>query len=71
LTLGAKAIRQRQHWMNPKYSLMVKEEIERLLDAGYIYPILNSEWMSPLVVVTKKPGPNGKPKSDSARTLES
>jgi hypothetical protein len=62
LMLGAKAIRQRQHRMNPKYSLMVKEEIDKLLDAGFIYPVLNSEWVSPLVVVPKKPGLDGKPK---------
>ena len=62
LMLGAKAIRQRQHRRNPKYSMMVKEEIERLLDASYIYPMLNSEWVSPLVVVPKKPSPDGKPK---------
>lgn len=62
LMVGAKAIRQSQHTMNPKYSLMVKDEIDRLLDAGYIYPVLNSEWVSPLVVVPKEPGPDGTPK---------
>lgn len=43
LMLEAKTIRQRQHRMNPKYSLMMKEDIERLLDAGYIYLVLKSE----------------------------
>jgi hypothetical protein len=60
LMLGARSIRQRQHRMNPVYSLMVKEEIDRLLSAGIIYPVLNSEWVSPIVVVPKKKGPDGK-----------
>jgi hypothetical protein len=29
---------------------MVKEEIDRLLEAGFIYPVNNSEWVSPIVV---------------------
>ncbi|CAM6094007.1 unnamed protein product [Calypogeia fissa] len=62
LMLGARSIRQRQHRMNPVYSLMVKEELDRLLSAGIIYPMLNSEWVSPIVVVPKKKGPDGKTK---------
>ena len=41
---------------------MVKEEIDRLLDAGFIYPINNSEWVSPIVVVLMKVGTDGKVK---------
>ncbi|CAM6128360.1 unnamed protein product [Calypogeia fissa] len=62
LMLGARSIRQRQHRMNPRYSLMIKEELDRLLEAGIIYPMLNSEWVSPIVIVPKKVGPDGKPK---------
>ncbi|CAM6093881.1 unnamed protein product [Calypogeia fissa] len=62
LMLGARSIRQRQHRMNPVYSLMVKEELDRLLSAGIIYRVLNSEWVSPIVVVPKKKGPDGKTK---------
>ena len=40
---GLVLIRQRQYRLNPKYSLMVKEEIDRLLEAGFIYPVNNSE----------------------------
>jgi len=40
---GAVPVRQRQYRLNPKYSLMVKEEIDRLLEAGFIYPVNNSE----------------------------
>ena len=47
-------IQQRQYRLNPKYSLMVKEEIDSLLKAGFIYLVCNSEWVSPIVVVPKK-----------------
>jgi hypothetical protein len=50
---------QRQYWLNPKYSLMVKEDIDKLLEAGFIYPVNNTEWVSPIVVVPKKKGPDG------------
>jgi hypothetical protein len=45
---GAVPVRQRQYRLNPRYSLMVKEEIDRLLEAGFIYPVNNSEWVSPI-----------------------
>jgi hypothetical protein len=59
---GAVPVRQRQYRLNPRYSLLVKEEIDRLLEAGFIYPVNNSEWMSPIVVVPKKVGADGKVK---------
>jgi hypothetical protein len=34
---GAVPVRQRQYRLNPRYSLMVKGEIDRLLEAGFIY----------------------------------
>eukprot|EP00253_Pinus_taeda_P011850 PITA_11850 len=42
--------------MNPALKDIVKEELQKLLDAGFIYPISNSEWVSPLVLVPKKNG---------------
>jgi Reverse transcriptase (RNA-dependent DNA polymerase) len=59
---GAIPIRQRQYRLNPKYSLLVKEELDKLLAAGFIYPVLSSEWVSPIVIVPKKTGSDGKPK---------
>jgi hypothetical protein len=59
---NAKPVRQRQYRLNPKYSLKVKEELDKLLDAGFIYPVKNSEWVSPIVVVPKKVGVDGKVK---------
>ena len=42
--------------MNPALKDIVKEELQKLLDAGFIYPISDSEWVSPLVLVPKKNG---------------
>ena len=35
---------------------IVKEELQKLLNVCFIYPILDSRWVSPLVVVPKKNG---------------
>ena len=42
--------------MNPALKDIVKEELHKLLDAGFIYPISDSECVSPLVLVPKKNG---------------
>eukprot|EP00253_Pinus_taeda_P024050 PITA_24050 len=49
-----KSFRQPQRRMNPFLKDIVKEELQKLLDAGFIYPISHSEWVSPLVLVPKK-----------------
>ena len=54
--------RQCPYWLNPRYSLMVKEEIDRLLEAKFIYLVINLEWVSSIVVVLKKVGVDGKVK---------
>nr|GFB56829.1 reverse transcriptase domain-containing protein [Tanacetum cinerariifolium] len=38
---------QNQRWVNPKIYVVIKKEVEKLLDAGLIYPISNSPWVSP------------------------
>ena len=35
---------------------VVKKDVLKLLDAGIIYPIPHSEWVSPVQVVPKKGG---------------
>ena len=40
--------------MNPALKDIVKEELQKLLTAGFIYPISDSNWVSPLVVVPNK-----------------
>ena len=51
-----KQVRQPQRRMNLALKDIVKEELQNLLDAGFIYPISDSEWASPLVLVPKKNG---------------
>jgi hypothetical protein len=40
--------------MNPALKYIVKEELQKLLQANLIYPISESQWVSPLVIVPKK-----------------
>ena len=42
--------------MNPRYKDCVKDEIDRMLDAGIIKPLEESEWIRPMVVQDKKIG---------------
>nr|GEV24954.1 reverse transcriptase domain-containing protein [Tanacetum cinerariifolium] len=47
---------QHQRRVNPKIHDVIKKEVEKLLDAGLIYPISNSPWVSPVHCVPKKGG---------------
>nr|GEW96356.1 reverse transcriptase domain-containing protein [Tanacetum cinerariifolium] len=47
---------QHQRRVNPKIHDVIKKEVEQLLDAGLIYPISNSSWVSPVHCVPKKGG---------------
>ncbi|GKC65916.1 reverse transcriptase domain-containing protein [Tanacetum coccineum] len=47
---------QPQRRVNPNIKEVVKKEVIKLLDAGLIYPISNSPWVSPVQVVPKKGG---------------
>nr|GFD30604.1 reverse transcriptase domain-containing protein [Tanacetum cinerariifolium] len=38
---------QNQRRVNPKIHYVIKKEVEKLLDAGLIYPISDSPWVSP------------------------
>ena len=49
-------LKQPQQRMNPMLREIVKEELQKLLKVGFIYPISDSQWVSPLVVVPKKNG---------------
>ena len=42
--------------MNLALKDIVKEELQKLLDVGFIYPISDSEWVYPLVLIPKKNG---------------
>jgi hypothetical protein len=47
-------VRQPRRRMNPTLKDIVKEEMQKLLNVGFIYPISNSKWVSPLIVVPNK-----------------
>ena len=53
---GCKPVRQPYRRMNPTLKDIVKEELQKLLYAGFIYPISDSEWVSTLILVLKKNG---------------
>ncbi|GJU43190.1 reverse transcriptase domain-containing protein [Tanacetum coccineum] len=47
---------QHQRRVNPKIHEVIKKEVVKLLDAGLIYPISDSPWVSPVHCVPKKDG---------------
>ncbi len=49
LVANAQPIKQRQYKMNLYYALKVKEDLDKLLDIGFIYPIETTQWLFPLV----------------------
>jgi len=64
---------EHQRRLNPNMKEVVKKEVLKLLDAGVIYPIYDSKWVSPVQVVPKKGGliviKNDKNESISTRTV--
>ena len=61
-----KPVRDHQRQLNPKMKEVVRKEILKLLEAGTIYPVADSQWVSPVHCVPKKGGitvvPNDKDK---------
>nr|GFD35330.1 reverse transcriptase domain-containing protein [Tanacetum cinerariifolium] len=47
---------QHQRRVNPKIHDVIKQEVIKLLEAGLIYPISDSPWVSPVHCVLKKGG---------------
>jgi len=64
---------EHQRRLNPNMKDVVKKEVLKLLDAGVIYPISDSKWVSPVQVVPKKGGltviKNDKNESMATRTV--
>ena len=52
--LDVRPVQQRLRVMNPRKVPAIKEEIEKLLKDGFIYPIPLTEWVSNLILVEKK-----------------
>ncbi|KAM1402222.1 hypothetical protein ACFX2I_010997 [Malus domestica] len=53
---GTKPTVEAQRRLNPIMKEVVRVEVMKLLDAGIIYPISDSKWVSPTQVVPKKTG---------------
>ncbi|CAM8929737.1 unnamed protein product [Rhodiola kirilowii] len=51
--------REHARRLNPIVGEVVKKEILKMLDAGIIFPIADSKWVSPIHVVPKKGGMTG------------
>ena len=56
LETDAKPVRDPQRRLNPKVKEVVRKEILKLLEAGIIYPVADSQWVSPIHCVPKKGG---------------
>ena len=52
----AKPTRQRPYTYNDTFAKKIKEEIDKLKEAEFIYEIEHTDWVSPIVVVPKKNG---------------
>jgi hypothetical protein len=52
----AKPVRQRLHPVHPHKAATIKLEVEKLLKAGFIYPVALTEWVSNPVPIDKKGG---------------
>lgn len=53
ISLGVKSVKQKLRQMIPQVALMVKTELKKLLDFGFIRPIDYAEWISNIVPVSK------------------
>ncbi|XP_075099138.1 uncharacterized protein LOC107806988 [Nicotiana tabacum] len=56
LTEGHRPSREHQRRLNPNMKEVVKKEVIKWLDAGIIFPISDSNWVSPVQCVPKKGG---------------
>ena len=56
LEKDAKPVHDHQRRLNPKMKELVRKEILKLLEAGIIYPVADSQWVSPVHCVPKKGG---------------
>jgi hypothetical protein len=50
----AKPVVDYERFLNPKIKEVVRKDVIKLLEAGIIYPIADSKWVSPVHCVPKK-----------------
>ena len=53
---GAKPVQIRQRRLAPDKATILKTKIDKLLEGGFIIPVKNTDWVSPMVIVPKKGG---------------
>lgn len=53
---GVKPYKQKLRKMHPQIALLIKAELQKLLDVGFIIPIDYVEWISNLVPIAKSNG---------------
>jgi hypothetical protein len=53
---NSKPSKESQRRLNPTMQEVVRTEVIKLLDAGIIYPVSDSKWVSPIHVVPKRVG---------------
>ena len=49
---------EHQRWLNPTMKKVVKKEVLKWIQAGFIYAISDSPWVSPVQCVPKMGGMN-------------
>ncbi|KAL3676614.1 hypothetical protein R1sor_026562 [Riccia sorocarpa] len=60
LVPGSRPSRSQRYRMNPNYAKRVKEDLDKLLKAKFIYPVETPAWLSSIVVVPERnPGSAG------------
>lgn len=52
----AKPSQQKPYTYNDNFAKKIKEDIDKLLDAEFIYKIDHTKWVSPIVIFPKKNG---------------
>ena len=53
---GAKPVQQRPYAYNETFAKRIREELDKLLEAEFIFEIEHTEWVSLIVIVPKKNG---------------
>jgi hypothetical protein len=51
---GSKPVRNRPYRLNSRVKEKVKREINKMLEAGLIFPMEEAEWVSLIVIQSKK-----------------
>ena len=52
----ARLVQQKLHQVHPRKVVAIKDKVEKLLKAGFIYPIPLMEWVFNIVPIDKKHG---------------